>query len=433
MPRFQQPNFDRDYRTRQFFLFVQDTFKLSSRLVLNLGLRYENFGSPSNTGEMKDAIVELGQGASFPERLQSESTALSFPPAGDQQLYNRDNNDLALRLGFSYDLFGDSRTVVRGAYGIFHDRPFDNLWQNLRNNNFVLGTFPYRPSADPDGYLAEVSSVLPAYEGSTFSMDFPGLTLFDPNLRTGYAQNFFAGVQREVTDSWNIELNLLGALGRKLITTDIVNRQFSLPLDETTGGRLNPALPDISYRAGQGSSSYYAFTAVSRYRTRRALFQLSYTWGHTIDNQSDPLLGDFFDLSFAGAASAGSPGSRASFARQFDSGADRGNADFDQRHNLVFYSIWDLPRPCRLQQSGCAVPQLEVRSDRGLSHGFPLHRVCRLEGFWRRRANHQSACRYRRSRPNGNRSGYGDSRRRAFVESGRGRRIHAAGRERSGQ
>ena len=173
LPRFQQPNFDREYRTRQFFLFVQDTFKLSSRLVLNLGLRYENFGSPSNTGEVKDAIVALGQGASFPERLQSASTALSFPPAGDQQLYNRDNNDLALRLGFSYDLFGDSSTVVRGAYGIFHDRPFDNLWQNLRNNNFVLGTFPYRPSADPDGYLAEVSSVLPAYEGSTFLDGLP--------------------------------------------------------------------------------------------------------------------------------------------------------------------------------------------------------------------------------------------------------------------
>ena len=84
-------------------------------------------------------------------------------------------------------------------------------------------------------------------------------------------------------------------------------------------------------------------TAVSRYRTPRALLQLSYTWGHTIDNQSDPLLGDFFDLSFTGATSAASAGSRASFARQFDSSADRGNADFDQRHNLVFYSIWDLP------------------------------------------------------------------------------------------
>ena len=343
LPRFQQPDFDRAYRSKQFFFFVQDTFKLSSRLVLNLGLRYENFGAPSNTGGVKDAIVELGQGGSLPERLQSESTALSFPSGGDQQLYNGDSNDLALRFGFSYDLFGDSKTVVRGAYGIFYDRPFDNLWQNLRNNNLVLGTFPYRGSANPDGYLADVSSVLPAYEGNPFSTDFPQITLFDPNLRTGYAQNFFFGMQREVTENWNVELNVLGALGRKLITTDVINRQFSLPLEQTTGGRFNPTLPDLSYRAGQGSSSYYALTAVSRYRTGRALLQLSYTWGHTIDNQSDPLLGDFFDLSFTGATSAGSPGSRASFARQFDSSADRGNADFDQRHNLVVYSIWDLP------------------------------------------------------------------------------------------
>ena len=343
LPRFQQPNFDRTYGFRQYFFFVQDTLKLSSRLVLNMGLRYENFGSPSNTGIVKDAIVELGQGSNLPESLQSESTALSFASAGDQQLYSGDSNDLALRLGLSYDLLGDSRTVIRGAYGIFYDRPFDNLWQNLRNNSFVLGTFPYRRGTDPDAYLADVSSVWPSYEGSSFSMNFPQLTLFDPNLRTGYAQNFFVGVRRDVSDGWNIEINVLGALGRKVVTTDIVNRQFSLPLNETAGGRLNPALPDISYRAGQGSSSYYALTAVSRYRTERALFQLSYTWGHTIDNQSDPLLGDFFDLSFTGATSAGSAGSRASFARQFDSSADRGSADFDQRHNLVLYSIWDLP------------------------------------------------------------------------------------------
>jgi hypothetical protein len=343
LPRFQQPKFGREYRSKQFFLFLQDTFKLSSRLVLNLGLRYESFGAPSNTGGVKDAIVELGQGSSLAERLRSQSTGLSFTSAGDQRLYNRDSNDLALRLGLSYDLFGDSKTVVRGAYGIFYDRPFDNLWLNLRNNNVVLGTFPYRAAANPDGYFADVSRVLPAYEGSLFSKNFPPITLFDPNLRTGYAQNVFFGVQRDVTENWNAEVNVLGSLGRKLITTDIVNRQFSLPLDQTAGGRLNPALPDISYRAGQGSSSYYALTAVTRYRTGRALFQLAYTWGRTIDNQSDPLLGDFFDLSFTGATSGSSAGSRASFARQFDSSADRGNADFDQRHNLVMYSIWDLP------------------------------------------------------------------------------------------
>ena len=339
LPALTLPPYEREYSYNQHYLFLQDTFKVTPRLVLNLGLRYEKFGAPTNTGAVKDGIVELGSGSNFPERLAG--AAVVFPTGGDQQLFSPDNNNLAARFGFSYDLLGDFKTVVRGGYGIFFDRPFDNLWQNVRHNNFVLANLVYEPSASEDGYLAPVSRVLPTYEGTNFSMDFPRLTLLDPKLRSGYAQNYFLGVQRELTRDWTLEVNTLGSLGRGLITTDIVNRQFSLPVRPF--GRFNDDLPDISYRANQGLSNYHALTAVARYRARRGTLQAAYTWSHAIDNQSDPLAGDFFDLSFTGVAGAASTSSMAAFARQFDSGADRGNADFDQRHNLVFFSNWDLP------------------------------------------------------------------------------------------
>ncbi len=346
LPAVTLPQYERDYSYNQYYLFLQDTFKVTPRLVLNLGLRYENFGAPTNTGAIKDGVVELGSGSDFPERLAA--TAAVFTAGGDQQIFGPDNNNFAARFGFSYDLLGDFKTVVRGGYGIFFDRPFDNLWQNVRGNNFILANFPYKPSGSQagseDGYLAPVTSVLPAYQGTDFSMDFPRLTLLEPSLRSGYAQNYFFGVQRELTRDWTIEINTLGSLGRSLVTTDFVNRQFSLPFSaESPQGRFNSELPDISYRANQGLSNYHALTVVARYRARYGALQAAYTWSHAIDNQSDPLLGDFFDLSFAGAGAAETTSSVASFARQFDSGADRGNADFDQRHNLVFFSNWDLP------------------------------------------------------------------------------------------
>jgi hypothetical protein len=132
----QTPSYNRDYHYKQFFLFAQDSFKVSSRLTLNYGVRYENYGAPSNVGATKDDLVKLGPGTNFAQRLASAT--LTFPASGNEQIYASDNGNWAPRFGFAYDLTGRGRTVLRGGYGIFYDRPFDNLWQNVRSNNFQV-------------------------------------------------------------------------------------------------------------------------------------------------------------------------------------------------------------------------------------------------------------------------------------------------------
>jgi hypothetical protein len=116
-----------------------------------------------------------------------------------------------------------------------------------------------------------------------------------------------------------------------------VNRLFSV----ASGARLNPNLPEIVYRSNSGSSDYLALGARATYRTHGEHVQVSYTYSHSIDNQSDPLLGEFQGLT----AQSSTRGIAAAFTRQFDSRVDRGNSDFDQRHNLVFYSILEIPGP----------------------------------------------------------------------------------------
>lgn len=160
----------------------------------------------------------------------------------------------------------------------------------------------------------------------------------DPDLRNGRVHSYFAGVQHQLAERLSLEVNALGSYGRRLITTDVVNREFS-----TTANRYNNSLPDISYRSGQGFSNYNALSSVLRYRASRGTLQVAYTWSHTIDNQSEPLAGDFFNLSFTSISVTPPTSGRASFSRQFDPQADRGNADFDQRHSLVVVYSWALP------------------------------------------------------------------------------------------
>ncbi len=333
------PSYHRDYRQSEFRLYFQDDLRLTPRLCLNFGVRYERFGALVNTGSVKDALLELGPGTGFPAKIAT--ARIVYPQSGDQPLYNPGGGNWAGRFGVAWNPDGESWFIVRAAYGLFFDRPFDNLLLNVRNNNVYLSP-PLALSGKVD-FLQPLDSLLQNVRGQLLR-DRPqsqlSLTYIEPNLRAGYSQNFFAGVQTRITNTWSAEANFLGSVGRRLVTTDLLNRDFSLP----DGDRYNPSLPEISYRANQGVSDYRALAAAVTYGPGRHFFQLAYTLSRAIDLQSEPLLpGDFSTLLFANARQAVAQQDVAGFTEQLNSRRDRGHADFDQRHNVVFFSHWELP------------------------------------------------------------------------------------------
>ncbi len=339
LPAFQLPQFGRQYRQTQGFFFLQDTFRVTSRLVVNLGVRYDAFGSPQNTGPNKDTLVELGAGSTLAERVANAT--LFLPGSGNEAIYHSQKNNFAPRVGFSYSPPHLNNTVIRGGYGIYYDRFFDNIWQNLRNNTYVLSTYNYVASQPP--YLTTpIPQVLPyyAYKGvdkafANYSQQsiFGPLTLFQPNLRTPYVQSFFFGIQQRLATGWTMEANALGSLGRELLTQDVINRDLAGELGQP-----------INYRANQGDSDYSALAVVLRHTSAHAQFQVAYTWSHAIDNQSEVLRSDYFNLSptVLTTSQLGRLDISA-FSQEYNGSSDRGNADFDQRQNLVFFSVFNLP------------------------------------------------------------------------------------------
>jgi hypothetical protein len=220
-------------------------------------------------------------------------------PAISQKLYEADRSNVAVRLGVAAALGKTAPTLLRAAYGIFYDRPFDNLWQNIRNNGIVVGgaSLSEPPSKPPIDYLP-ASDLLSTFNGYT-ARNFPRVTLYQPVLRDGYVQTGFLGLQRPIGTAWMLEVNGAVSIGHKLLTNDVINRYLSVPKDQRTErplGQYRADLPFISYRANQGNSAYGGFTVVGRYRGRGLQMQASYTLGHSIDNQSEPLRGEFFDL-----------------------------------------------------------------------------------------------------------------------------------------
>ncbi len=101
------------------------------------------------------------------------------------------------------------------------------------------------------------------------------------------------------------------------------------------------------------------------------MLQGSYTWSHSIDNQSDPLVGDFFNLTFTSIQTGATSAQRSTFSEQFNPNVDRGNSDFDQRQNLVIFSYWNLPAPFARSKPGIVLRDWTLAGLAAFRSGLP--------------------------------------------------------------
>ena len=332
--QFQIPDLRRKYRSNEFSLFIEEDLRLTSRFSLNVGVRYEYYGVLHSTDRSQDVNFYFGPGASIEEQLANGSPRSTDQNPGDLKglLYRPDKLNLAPSIGVAWDPLGNGRSVVRAGYAVAFDRVLDTI-RDLRSNNLqVVNCISFFGCA-PDSLRLPAASMLPVLDQSPVLLTPYSVVQLDENLRTPYAQNWYFGVQQTITPNLLLEIGHAGSAGRKLLSRDIINR----------GGlgtpRLNSQIGDDTFLSSAGSSTYVAMEAGLRQRFSRGLqYQVSYTWSHAIDNQSDIFEGVQTDPRTGAFALA-------TFTREFDARVDRGNANFDQRHSLVLNGIWDIPAP----------------------------------------------------------------------------------------
>ena len=368
---------NRDVLAHDWNGFINDDWRVSDRVTLTLGLRYDFFGpfteaqgrfigfDPERLTTFAIPPADGGGVAITGGFVQASNAKNPIPgiPMVQPSLVPSDKHNFAPRVGLAWQPRSDNRMVVRGGYGIYYDRANSRLL-----NNQILD-FPYYTLAQ--AFLTPIATpFVNVPQPSAFPLAFNNMNVFPfggppalmtqaptlvspfgvaevpangiyPDLhdfRTPYIQQFSLGVQNEFARNWMLDIGYVGSTGRKLYRLVDQNQAVI----QTPIGPVGAYYPGLSSLAVQGfgvhtmqSSSNSSYNSLQASVTKRfshgLTFLASYTWSHSLDDYS----GDFTGTSDVSVV----PGNQApGFLDD-----NYASSDFDRRHRFVFSGIYDLP------------------------------------------------------------------------------------------
>jgi hypothetical protein len=313
-----------------YSLYIQDDVRLTSKLTLNLGLRYDpKLGLREGNGQHTTFIAER-QSTSFPR------APLGLLFTGDEGVGGKaipnDWNNLAPRIGFAWNLM--PKTVLRGAYGLFFDE-----YMGLFYNRTIQGQ-PWvadatlvgpLPLSDPykGGALVEPDNYTPDRNGNF--LDFATYAVPTREMRAGYMQNWNLVLERELPASILFRVAYVGSKGTHLLMATDVNA--GVYRSGATAANLNSRrqyarIGPLQLGQSNGNSTYNSMQLTVQRRLASGVSVLAnYTWSKAIDY-----------------ASFGSIEGNQTGPDPVDVRNNRGPADFDLTHRTVISGIWELPR-----------------------------------------------------------------------------------------
>ena len=314
-------NPNRTYVWNTFGFYGQDEWRLTSRLTLNLGLRYE---FNTTVSEVK------GAGSSVHDVLtDTPATVAIAPPV----FKNPSLNNFAPRIGFALDPMGDTKTVIRGGFGIFYDinqiipaADVGSTGTPPFATQFLTTTglrFPSTPVPTVSQSLGAVSALrtIEYYQGQPRMLGY--------NLT----------VERQLPGSMRLSVAYAGSRGLDLIQTvegDPIAPQILAGGQEfwpATAPRMNPAWTYCECKVTGGDSYYNSLQmSLQKRLTHNLQFQASYTFSKLLDDT-------------VGEHGGEAGGSKVTGTDPFHLKTDKGPADYDDPHYFVFNTLYSLPSP----------------------------------------------------------------------------------------
>jgi hypothetical protein len=324
-----------DMRDWNYNFFAQDDWKVTRRLTLNIGLRYEYNRPLTETvlGRLLNFYPELYQGPGIHSGLVIGGETPGVP----ESTVFPDKNNFAPRFGFAYGMGSEARTVIRGGFGIFYDtRTGQITQQKLFEPPYSANqTALFRPTDPLNGYRFPQPIDL-----SRPTETVPGGTLtvrpIEKNTRTDYAEQWNFGIQHQLGSGMTFAGSYVGTHGLQLFRARNINYPILI------GGLLRRPYDGFSTIMMQesGATSVYhsfQFTAQKRF-SRGASFIAAYTLGKAIDDAASNSTRYYTNATGDPQNLRGS----------------RGLADFDRTHRLVVSYNIEVPNPFGSGASGAA-------------------------------------------------------------------------------
>ena len=303
-----QPN------VNEFAFYAEDSWRVTGRLTLNYGVRYDLFRYAQPLVKNPDpGLASLGL---------------------DTSRINYDENNFAPRFGFAYKLDQSGRTVMRGGYGIYYGRtPSILTGTAITQNGIQVQTFTL--NANFPAYPSVFSSPPPASR-------IPDIYVFAPNYVQPLTHQWSFNLERQLGRDYSVTLGYLGVRGEHLTLTRDINL---LPEVATAGtladgtpltffrhpGRLNPNFGRISLFDSAADSIYHGgFMQFQKRFSQSFQMNAAYTFSKVIDDDPD------FTSVVVGTDDA--KNAQDTLAPNLERG--RGNADI--RHRFVLSGVWDI-------------------------------------------------------------------------------------------
>jgi hypothetical protein len=334
-----------------FGLYAQDSFRASSRVTVNYGLRWDYAGVVGEKNNLLSNITSMS-----PATGVGTFTLTQVGQPGLSGLYNPIHTNFAPRVGVAWDTTGKGKTVVRAGYGVF----FDAFSQDM-----VMGHLPYPPYFDPGpaynpvGPAAQqiisasanggtIGSGVPVYGAPSCAAVECDSFGFDRNIKTPYMENYNINLQQQIANKMVVQVGYVGSQGHKLWRFFDINQPSTATInqvDETQGLQDfgSAARPFGGYCTGNvycsyyvlwenstGKSNYNAFQGSLRLTNWRGLTSvLNYVWSKSLDNSSD---GEDFEPNAAQPQDSNNPQ------------LEYGPSNFDLPRRLSWIVAYDLPK-----------------------------------------------------------------------------------------
>ena len=328
----QSSPYERMVKGYNWYLFVQDDFRISSHLTVNLGLRYQLFHPYHAIYDRVNTYRAGVQSTVVP----GAPLGMLFPgdPGVTDTLLQTDTNNLAPRVGVAWDPFGNGRLSVRAAYGLFFEDDRADPWTYPAvNQPFVIRKNVFNPYSFSDPYRAQEDPFPYIYSPQTARFSFPmGLSTFSsPDIRSPYVHHVSFSVEKSLPANTVVSVGYIGKFAHNLLRMTQMNPAVYVPGQSTTANTdarriiLPGTYSSMRLIRGNSNSSYNGLQLVLNKRLSRGLTVLaSYTFSKFLDYYSATNLGQLPQ-------------------NPYDEGADRSRSDEDRTHVFSASFYYELP------------------------------------------------------------------------------------------